>query len=137
MAARPPARTARGPRRGGRAAHVAVHRERTPAHPAAARLRPWNAAPPSVRAALRRRAHGVVSLFLGAGSSCCQALQALSPGHRLARGLDARLLGRVPRPARADWMGGPEAVRARGAPRLLLLAAARGAAPSRGLPRRA
>src|SRR4051794_27862554 len=137
VAARPSARVARCARRRRRDANVALHRERTPTHSAAGRVRPWHAAAPLGRPALRRRAHGVISVLFGPGGSCREAVQAVPPGHRLARGLDARLLGRVPRPARADRLGGAEAVRAPRPPRVLLLAPPRPTAPSGGLPRRA
>ncbi len=50
--------------------------------------------------ALRRGSHRVVPVLLAAGGRRAAAAAALPPGGRLARGMEPRVLGRVPRPAR-------------------------------------
>ena len=80
---------------------MALYTGGPPAHPAAARVRRRRAlAPAAARRALRRRPHGVVPVLLAAGRGAGAAAAPLRPRRRLARGLEPRLLARVPRACR-------------------------------------
>ena len=86
---------ARGERR---PAHGALRARRAPAGAAAARVRRRRAlAPPPPRPPLRRGPHRVVSVLLAAGGGARAPAAPLPARGRLARGLERRLLARVPR----------------------------------------
>ena len=107
---------------------------------AAARLRAGRAAAPAApRPPLRRRAHRLVPVLLAARRRrCCGRSARLRAGRRLARGVEPRVLARVPRRASAGAIG--YAVQRACArlrqQRLLLLAPARRAAARGGAARR-
>ena len=134
VAARGAAIDARRRGEGGRPEDAAV-RERAAADPPAAPLRARRLrAPAPPRAAVRRRPHVLVPVLLPAGSSRGPAARRVPGVRGLVRGLDARLLGRVPRPGGPTGLASPAAVHPRQAARLLLLGAARAAAGRGGLP---
>src|SRR6266545_60124 len=129
--------TRRGARHTRRARHcrLAAHgalRAWPPAHPAAAAVRPRRARPPrSSRQALRRRPHRLVSVLLTAGGRSCAAARAVPLARRLARGLDARILARIPgRTRRPDRVADPARLLA-SPPTGILLLTAPGATPAR------
>ena len=94
-------------------------------------------APASAWSLVRRGPHRLVPLLLAAGCRRGAAGAALPPGSRLARGVDSRLLGGVPRAARgAGRRCRPEALPAREPARLLLLEAARAPPAREGRERR-
>ena len=107
---------------------------RQPADRAAAALRPRRpAAPAAPWDGVRRRAHGVLPVLLGARRGGGAAARRLPARRRLARGLERELLARVPRRPSAGASGYAvqrRCVRVRHT-RVLLLAPARGAAASR------
>src|SRR5262249_41887675 len=90
------------------------------------------------RAALRRRAHGVVPVLLAARGECGQEARRIPRPGRLARDLDAWLLAELRRPAGGlDRLERASRLRACPAARVLLLEAAREAPEGSGLHRKA
>ena len=110
---------------------------RPPADCASAGLRRRGARPPAgTRRALRRGAHRLLPVLLAVGGGGGAAAAALRAGSRLARGLDAGVLARVPGArGRRGRLRGAADLRARSPARLLLLAPARRQAAGRGPPR--
>src|SRR6266566_4660561 len=116
-----------GGARPGRLAPDGLVRPRETPDPAAGALRTRRACPPApAQEALRRRPHRLVPILLPPRGGSRRQARRLPASRRLARGLDARLLARVPR---TNWgrdrLANPAGVPARAATRVLLLAAAR------------
>ena len=117
----------------------ALRSQRATASAAPDRLRPGSARPsPPSRSTLRHRAHGVVPVLLAPGHSRDTQAEQIPGRRRLARGVDPRLLARVPRALRRpDRLVDSARVPSRAAACLLLLEVAR-APPARArAPRRA
>src|SRR5262249_55944587 len=115
---------------------AAALRPRAASDRAAARLRARRpAAPCPARPPLRRRPHGVLSLFLAARGRSVATVLRIPARRRLDRVLVARVLARIPRPDRgARGLGGPEAVPEDSAAGVLLLEAVRTEAARGGHP---
>ena len=129
-------RRARGARGRARAPHQPLHRRRAPPHRPGAGLRRRLPGTCPARRRLRRGAHGVVPVLLAAGRRGGAPAAPLRPRGRLARGVDARLLARVPGPGRRRGLARAAPVRPHPPARVLLLAPARRPPAGRGPARR-